>query len=60
MAWVKWVNLILGILIVIAPFVVKTTDNVPALAANVVLGILVIIFAFVLTLRGTRGEATKS
>lgn len=60
MAWVKWVNLILGILVIVAPFAVGTAANLSALLANVVLGALIVVFAFVLEMVGRKGEGAKA
>jgi uncharacterized membrane protein HdeD (DUF308 family) len=58
--WSKWINLILGILVIIAPFVVGTSANNTALIANVVLGALVIVFGFLLLTVGGKEESGKS
>lgn len=60
MKWSKWINLILGILVIIAPFVVGTSANNTALIANVVLGALVIVFGFLLLTVGGKEESGKS
>lgn len=60
MSWVKWINLVLGILVIVAPFFAGTAANTVALVANVVLGALVIVFAFLLQALGGRGEAAKT
>lgn len=60
MSWVKWINLILGILVIAAPFFAGTAANTLALVANIVLGALVIVFAFLLQAFGGKGEAAKT
>lgn len=59
MQWTRWLNLILGVLVIILPFVAGIGENAVAVWGNVVLGILVVIFGFLLTfLRGQKPQAS--
>jgi hypothetical protein len=58
--WAKWINLILGILVIIVPFCVGTSANLTALLANIVLGVLVVVFGFLLPTTGGKEESGKA
>ncbi|MGB9920220.1 MAG: SPW repeat domain-containing protein [Moorellales bacterium] len=58
--WAKWINLILGILVIIIPFCVGTSANLTALLANIILGVLVVVFGFLMPTTGGKEESGKA
>lgn len=58
--WVKWINLILGILVIIAPWVTGTAGNLFAMLANVILGVLMVVFGFILEMVSGNKETAKA
>ncbi|TDA68800.1 MAG: hypothetical protein D9V47_06685 [Clostridia bacterium] len=60
MQWTKWINLILGILVIILPFVAGMGANALAMWGSVVLGILVVIFGFLVTFFGGQKQQTST
>ncbi|OGM91127.1 hypothetical protein A2999_01150 [Candidatus Wolfebacteria bacterium RIFCSPLOWO2_01_FULL_38_11] len=45
MKWLNWVNLVLGVWIIISPWVLDFAPYTPALWSNLVAGILILVFA---------------
>lgn len=44
-AWLDWINVVLGVWLIISPFALGFLDSTGALWNNVVLGVIVIVFA---------------
>ena len=56
MTWARWINVTLGVWLILSPFILEfTTDQ--AIWNNIIVGFLVMVFSFVgkgvLTTRGT-------